>query len=209
MASTSPAEAHWEDSMKITLLVFLFNCLALHAAAWSLTSQVDVSEQGAFRDTVTVYCRPDEHLCQDICQNQDSCWKEQELCFNCLGTSNPILRTVFTEVDRLFHNTLRILSTEESAKVFSARYIFISARSIYNFYSALDNEAVRSKFQTLCPNTTREPLIVVETNKNHEPSGIRYVICEGTGPYNQGMYVLEYSPHVETGPMTLNLNVKP
>lgn len=176
------------------------------AQAWTVESKVQVGSKGEFSDTVTLYCRADETLCETVCGDKNSCHKEQELCFNCLGTANPVLRTVFTEVDRLYRNTLKVIPVQDTAKVFKNSHIFIAARSIYNFYSAIDSVEVQTRFQNLCAATTAEPLLVLEKNLNNEPIRIKYVICEGGGPYNQEMQVLEYSPKVETGTQEIKLN---
>lgn len=175
--------------------------------AWSVTSQVGVGAKGEFQDAVTLFCRPDETLCQQVCQSKDSCWKEQELCFNCLGTANPLLRTVFTELNRLYRNSKQVVAAKDLAKVFQKDHVFIAARSIYNFYSAVDNADVLARFQSLCPTPSTQPLVVLGKNLNNEPIQIKYIICEGTGQYNQGMYVLEYSPQAQIG--NSNFNTKP
>ncbi|CAE78708.1 cation-transporting ATPase [Bdellovibrio bacteriovorus] len=189
-------------------LTLLLNVQA--AFAWSVESAVGTGPRGEFQDTVTLYCRPDETLCQEVCKNQNSCWKEQELCFNCLGTTNPILRTVFTEIDRLYRTTQRVLPQTEVAKVFTKDHVFVAAKSIYNFYSAIDNQEVLARFQGLCPTGSGQPLIVLEKNKFQEPSRIKFIVCDGAGQYDQGMYVMEYNPQVETGNSSeIKVNSKP
>lgn len=178
----------------------------MNAQAWTIESKVQVGPKGEFIDTVTLFCRADESLCETVCNDKNACHKEQELCFNCLGTANPVLRTVFTEVDRLYRNTLQAVPVQDTAKVFKSSHVFIAARSIYNFYSAIDSVEVQTRFQNLCPNPSAQPLLVLEKNLNNEPTRIKYVICDGTGPYNQEMQVLEYSPRVESSAQEIKLN---
>jgi hypothetical protein len=183
--------------MKLMMsLIILLNFQV--AFAWTVNTEVEISAKGGFQDQVTLSCRPGEPLCSTICGNADSCAKEQELCYNCLGTSSPLLRTVFTEIDRLYQNSSRVLSGSEVAQVFSKDHVFVAAKSIYNFYSAIDDAAVLARFQSLCPNASPAPLIVLSKNRNNEPNHIQYVVCEGVSAYDQNMYVLEYNPQVET-----------
>lgn len=196
------------NKMLHKLLISFFSFITIQTAhAWTVNSQIAIGPKGEFQDTVTLSCRPDETLCQQVCQAKDSCWKEQELCFNCLGTANPILRTVFTEINRLYRNSKKVVPTAEIEKVFQKEHVFISARSIYNFYSAVDNADVLARFQSLCPTSSTQPLVVLGKNLNNEPVQIKYIICEGIGQYNQGMYVLEYSPQTQVG--ITNLTTKP
>lgn len=188
------------------LLTALILLGTLNVHAWTLESKVQVGSKGEFSDTVTLFCRADESLCETVCGDKNSCHKEQELCFNCLGTANPILRTVFTEVDRLYRNTLQAVPVQNAAKVFKSSHVFVAARSIYNFYSAIDSVEVQTRFQNLCPSPSAQPLLVLEKNLNNEPTRIKYVICDGVGPYNQEMQVLEYSPRVESGAQEIKLN---
>lgn len=185
--------------------VILFMLLSsLNTYAWQLQSQVILGPKGDFQDSVALYCRPDELLCLRVCRDSAACIKEQELCYNCLGTSNPLLRIVFTEIDRLYRNTARVINPTETANVFRADHIFIAAKSIYNFYAAVDNEIIRTRFQALCQSDTADPIIVMGKNGYNEPNSIKYIICDGKGPADQGMYVLEYSPQVQRTSFSIN-----
>lgn len=178
-------------------LISLFVLLSLEAAqAWSINTSIEIGPKGEFQDRVTLSCRPDEVVCNLVCKNSDSCVKQQELCYNCLGTSSPLLRTVFTEINRLYENSARVLTLDEVARVFNKDHVFVAAKSIYNFYSAVDDSTVLARFQSLCPTMSPSPLIILSKNRNNEPQHIKYVVCEGVGAYDQNMYVLEYNPQV-------------
>lgn len=180
---------------KITL--FFISMLLSHASsAWIIQTNIVTGDKGQLQDQVTLFCRPEEPYCTLVCDNNDVCVKEQELCYNCLGTANPILRTVFTEIDRLYTNTLRSATLNEIVDAYSEGHIYIAAKSIFNFYSALDNSEVLMRFQSLCPTSTMNPIIVLKKNKNNEPTQIKYVICEGEGQYNQDMFILAYDPQI-------------
>lgn len=195
--------------MKFIFALFISIMGMSSAHAWSITSAVSVGNKGQFQDSVTLYCRPDEPLCKYVCNDANSCWKEQEVCFNCLGMANNVLRTVFTELERLYRNTNKAVEVKDVAKVFSKDHVFIAARSIYNFYMDLNKEEVQTLFQSLCPTKSAQPLVVLSKNSNNEPVQIKYIICEGTGQYNQDMYVLEYAPQTQIGNGNLNLNNNP
>lgn len=189
-----------------TLVALALTFISLNSQAWTVETTVEVGHQGEFRDTVALFCRPDEPLCQSVCGDRNACWKEQELCFNCLGTANPVMRTVFTELDRLYRNTAKALPATEVARVFRSEHVFVAARSIYNFYSAIDSSEVRERFLRMCGTATDQPLLVLEKNKNNEPVRIKYVVCNGAGDYNQEMQVLEYAPQVNSGMNEIVLN---
>ena len=180
----------------ILSLFVLFNIQV--ALAWNINSAIGIGPQGQFEDRVTLTCGPGDKVCSAVCGNADACVKEQELCYNCLGTSSPLLRTVFTEINRLYQNNSRVLPLNEVASVFKKDHVFVAAKSIYNFYSAIDDSAVLARFQSLCPTASPSPLIVLSKNRNSEPQHIKYVVCEGVGAYDQSMYVLEYNPQVAT-----------
>ncbi len=182
--------------MKQISIVILFVLNSLGAYAWQAHSQVIVGPKGEFQDSVTLYCRPDETLCFQVCGDSNACTKEQELCYNCLGTYNPLLKTVFTEIERLYRNTGRIVGPTTTANVFKADHIFVSAKSIYNFYTPVDAEVIQQRFQELCPTQSASPIVVMGKNGYNEPNSIKYIICEGQGPFNQDMAILEYSPQV-------------
>lgn len=179
------------------LLLFISLLASTTTMAWTLEAKIVAGPNGLLQDQAALYCRPDETLCNFICKNDSSCVKEQELCYNCLGTANPILRTVFTEVDRLYSNTQQVATVSDVANVFNKNHVYIAARSIYNFFTSLENEDVQKRFQNLCPTNTPSPILVLAKNKNNEPTQIKYVICEGSGSYNQDMYILAYDPQVE------------
>lgn len=194
--------------MKFTVVLLAILLNTVLANAWQAHSQVIVGPNGQLQDSVTLYCRPDELLCLRTCGNSEACIKEQELCYNCLGTANPILKVVFTEIDRLFRITPRPLGFSETSNVFRADHIFVTAKSIYNFYTPVDSEAILMRFKYLCnTNDTPEPIVVLGKNAYNEPNQIKYVICNGTGPMNQDMHVLEYNPQViKSSINTLNVN---
>ncbi|KHD90049.1 MAG: cation-transporting ATPase [Bdellovibrio sp. ArHS] len=195
--------------MKIVLALIIAILSTSVSHAWSMSSQVRVSPTGQFQDSVTLYCRPDEALCKNVCNDANSCWKEQEVCFNCLGMANNVLRTVFTELERLYRNTRQVIEVKDVEKVFRKDHVFIAARSIYNFYMDLNKDEVQTLFQSLCPTHSAQPLVVLGKNSNNEPVQIKYIICEGNGQYNQDMYVLEYAPQTQIGNGNLKLNNKP
>lgn len=182
--------------MKATLTLILILFPLSHAQAWSLESRIQANSRGQFQDSVTLYCRADESLCLKICGDEKSCWKEQELCFNCLGTGNFALRTVFTAIERLYQNTLKTLETEDVEKVFKQDHVFVAARSIYNFYLDLNDEKIRNLFQSLCPFHSTQPLVVLGKNSLNEPIQIKYIVCEDPVTQNHDMYALEYRPQV-------------
>ena len=177
-------------------LFILFNVQV--SLAWNINSNVEIGPKGQFLDRLTMTCAPGDATCSQVCGDAASCVKEQELCYNCLGTSSPVLRTVFTDMNRLYQNNTRVLPSSEVAGVFKKDHIFVAAKSIYNFYSAIDDSAVLARFQSLCPTDSPSPLIVLSKNRNNEPQHIKYVVCEGVGAYDQSMYVLEYNPQVAT-----------
>jgi hypothetical protein len=167
------------------------------AFAWRATLQVTEGISNDFLDSLSITCNPDEKVCEDVCNEKDFCWKEQELCLNCFGTANLSLRTVYTELERLYYNTHQILNPADTAKVFSAHHTFVSARSIYNFYSNIDSPDVMQRFQSLCPESIGDPIVVLEKNRRQEPEKIKYIICDRSESSDQGIYILVYSPQVE------------
>jgi hypothetical protein len=182
--------------MKYIGLILLILISSLNTYAWQIHSQVVAGPKGEFRDTLALYCNPNELLCLRVCGDSTSCVKEQELCYNCLGTSNPLLRIVFTEIDRLYRGTASVVGFTVTAHTIFADHIFIAARSIYNFYTPVDNAIIRARFQELCKNDTRDPIIVMGKNAYNEPNSIKYIICN-QNEGDHGMYVLEYDPQVQ------------
>ncbi len=180
------------------IVLFLFSMLVSNiSSAWIIQTNIVAGEKGQLKDQVTLYCRPEEPYCTLVCDNNDVCVKEQELCYNCLGTVNPILRTVFTEIDRLYINTFRTASLNEIIDAYAEGHIYVAAKSIFNFFSAIDNSETLMRFRSLCPTTTSNPIVVLKKNKNNEPTQIKYIICEGEAQYDQDMYILAYDPQVE------------
>ena len=175
--------------MKILLLsACLF--FAIFAQAWTINTALDFSS-GRYTEQVSLFCSPGEALCQQVCKHQNQCIRQQSLCFNCLGVGQPLLRILFTEVDRLYQRSSLTLSSDELSNVFKSSHLFISARSIFNYFTNVEDPEMLIRFRSLCPSSSYDAVFVLPL-KDSQPTEIKYLICKNK-EYESEFYVVEYS----------------
>lgn len=205
MVSQKHVARQWVVNMKTMNLTKILTVLAilisgLQAQAWTLNTSVGPDpKSGQLVEAIQLSCASDESLCTRTCNNPRSCYKLQEVCYNCLGTSNPLMRTLFTELNQYYRNTGALVPDSELPNVFKSKHIFIAAKSIFNFYTTVQNDDVAKRFKALCPRGSMNPIVVLETNAVREVSSIKYVICDPMAKAAGDLYVLEYSPTVQNG----------
>jgi hypothetical protein len=184
----------------VSLLSVLFLTIGgFSAQAYTVKTKVGPDPKtGQLTEAVILTCSNEESLCTKTCGDAKSCYKTQEICYNCLGTSNPLMRTLFTELNQYYKNSGKLVAEENLPNVFKANHIFIAARSIFNFYTNVQSEDVAKKFSALCPRGSMNPIVVLETNGAKEVTAIKYVVCDPMIKASGDMYILEYSPSVQS-----------
>ena len=181
-----------------TLLALVLTVSGFSAQAWTVKTKVAPEPlTGQLVEAVVLNCSNDETLCTRTCGDAKTCYKTQELCYNCLGTANPMMKTLFTDLNQYYRNSGNLVPDERLPEVFKANHIFVAARSIFNFQSNVMGEDIARKFQALCPRGSLNPIVVLETNQAKEVDAIKYVVCDPMIKAAGDMYILEFAPMVQ------------
>lgn len=130
-----------------------------------------------YKKNVIMSCSEDEYQCDDVC-GSSTCKIKEKVCRNCMG-SNVLISHIFRDMGRSFTNTGIELSNYEVLEVFKSKnFATFTSKSIYNIVERFDSSSLRRKFQSLCPNNTKYPVVVFSTEKiSRKLDQVKYVIC--------------------------------
>lgn len=124
-------------------------------------------------------CSSIDRFCHDLCHKDDSCKIEEKVCFNCVGTS-ILMNSIFEQMGLKYRNTQEEVSTYEMIDFFNTKkFVSFTSKSIFNQIEAYDSPALKSRFQSLCPEFVTYPMVIFELNPaSSTPRSVKYVICD-------------------------------
>lgn len=163
----------------LALLFILTIVSSLNAQAFVIDSRVAQSDRGYYFQEMTLLCEFNEtQLCSAVCNDPLVCQSPEPLCLNCAGTSNELLRVIFSRLNWYFEANPNPLSLKTIAQFLSqSRYVILGSDSIYNFYRPHDAPDIRHQFNSLCPVEPISTHLAVELNNRGEPTRLAYVFC--------------------------------
>ena len=140
-----------------------------------------------WQEEIVVTCQgQDSRICQDLCNDRSQCIAPQNSCRNCIGTTSSILRSVFTDFSQTWLRQAGALTANQLTRILaSENTVLIGPKSIYNFYTSINDPSVAAKFNEVCgvDSSRIPPLVVVETGETFVPEKVSHILC----PSSQGM----------------------
>lgn len=169
--------------MKYTILIYATLLLLLsvvQAHAFTIDSRVHVTPQGEYVQQLTLLCESDEGaLCQTVCRDNLSCAQPEPLCLNCAGTSNELMRVIFSRLSLYFEaKPTEISKVQIAAFLATKNYVLLGADSIYNFYRPYDSADIQEQFKSLCPAETEAVHLAVQLTPRGEPTRLVFAFCQ-------------------------------
>ena len=170
--------------MKLLLVVSLFI-----ANSFALDFKTNWSD--SFEKSIVMTCSVDDSQCRETCGNEKQCVFAEEVCRNCIGTS-IYMTHLFKTMGQVYRNNGVEVTTDEVVSLLaSGSYASISAKSIYNHVDKFNSRSLRVRFQSLCSNSTQEPIVILSMNKKTKILGdVQYVLCQDES------YEMENNPDV-------------
>lgn len=164
----------------IAIYAILILLISMKSQAFSIDSRVGKSPQGHYFQEMTLLCEANEGaLCYAVCKDTLMCLEPEPLCLNCAGTSNDLLRVIFSKLSWYFEFEPMPLSLEQTAAFLGQKnYVILGSDSIYNFYRPHDASDIREQFSSLCPVGTKNAHLAVELNNRGEPTTLKYAFCQ-------------------------------
>jgi hypothetical protein len=155
----------------IVLLLSIFTWT--HASAISYEPQWSES----FEKTVKMSCQEGEFQCEDLC-GESTCVVKEKVCRNCIG-SNILITHIFRDMGRSYISTANEVSYYEVLELLqSGNFASFTSKSVYNIVERYDSMALRQKFQSLCPNGTKYPVVLFKTKEiSRILDQVQYVLC--------------------------------
>lgn len=157
--------------IKLILCLFLLVTNSVMAISFEPEWTVD------YKKNVIMSCSEDEYQCEDFCGNS-RCEIKEKVCRNCMG-SNILISHIFRDMGRSLINTGIEISNYEVLEVFDSKnFATFTSKSIYNIVERFDSLTLRRKFQSLCSNNTKYPIVVFSTEKiSRKLDQVKFVIC--------------------------------
>lgn len=138
------------------------------------------------------YCSEGNQSCHYICNDESHCRVSESVCRNCIGSSIE-MTFLFEEMGRSI--TSNLAATVDvytlSDLISSHRFFTLTSRSIYNHVDSFDSFRLRRRFQSLCPDRTRYPVVFLERLSSNRMGQPLYVWCES------GVFHLELHQNVD------------
>lgn len=166
-------------SLAISILTLFFQ-----TAAWSLdidSSYIKIGEQ--YKKVATVQCMNDESvLCSEFCGNPAQCVQPEPYCLNCAGTTWSFLRAIFTQPGRQYVPSVEV--TDAAAlvqKILSKKIILVDTKSVFNYYTPIQSEALVRSMIRFCPEGTQKASFAIALNQENIPVALDFVICKSQG----------------------------
>lgn len=139
-----------------------------------------LSESGRYLKVVEMQCLADEAgYCIQVCGDERQCLLPEPLCLNCAGTAWGFLRSLFTQPQRLYVVDNEIF--DMSLIVFEMmkdRTVLVDSKSVFNYYTALQSEALVSAMMQYCPLGTAKVQFALNLNAESIPTSLHFVNCQ-------------------------------
>lgn len=174
--------------MKHTIFTISF-ILSCNVSAF----QLDSFWTPDYKKVNKISCNEDEYICQDICDS-DSCEIEENYCRSCIG-NDPYITSIFSTLGLTFQNTNQRVSNNEIYNfIKDNRFISITSKSVYNNIDSYDSPVLQQRFQSLCPEYTAYPILLLELEEGNIPGNLKYVVCQSHG--EAVTYRMTNDPHL-------------
>lgn len=168
--------------MLISLLLISSSAFAMDISSVPLKN-----EQGVYQINTVISCVAGDDSCQKLCGQAELCSRPEPICMNCAGTANELIRILFTRLDSFYQATMDRLNNEDLITYMnSAKYVLLSAQSVYNYHKPWDAPETLVLFQSFCQLPTVKPLLLLELDSVGQPHELKGVICQDeNGSYAQ------------------------
>lgn len=117
-------------------------------------------------------------ICVSVCVHPSECRWTAEMCLSCAGGQSALLRTLFTKLDSYFQRTESIGEMDLARYLERERYVYLDAKSAFNFFRPWEAEDVRANFLRLCPSGSVRGGLLVRLDGRDEPAEVDLILCE-------------------------------
>lgn len=171
--------------MKVIILTLLF-LPSLYAAEFTNTWTE------YYEKKVVMNCpHEDDFSCENFCGQKQHCEIKENICRDCIGSSIA-MTYIFKYMGLNLKNNGQKVSIYEFLDLLSSGdFVSLNAKSIYNHVDRFNSLSLRRKFQSLCNNGAREPLVLFEKDaRGQRISNVRYVACD------EDIFQMEDNPEI-------------
>ncbi len=165
--------------MKIKLKVFLiFINAIISCSAFSNYTIKEFWDQ-EYTPKIGVTCTNKDKFCDKLCKNKTYCEFPQVICRDCISTS-ILMTNIFENMSVFYRNSGEVAPAAEFIDFLKSKnYVSFSSRSIYNQTDSFDSAELQTRFQNLCPNFTKYPVVFfnLKANSNILNEAV-YVACD-------------------------------
>lgn len=135
--------------------------------------------------------------CEKFCDG-NYCKMQERVCKNCVSSSIE-MTYAFQEMGRSYIRGERLDDYFIFDLFYTRRFITLTSRSIYNLIERFDSLSLRRRFQALCNDDTKYPVVFFKQNEAGKLGEVQAVWCEdGIYEVNQ----LEFHDLDTTIPLT-------
>lgn len=191
-----------------SLFIVLGLCFVVPVAqAFTVNSRYTTNAAGAYVKETQVLCATNEaEYCQVLCQQDNECRRTEPYCLNCAGTASTVMRSLFTQISQNYIPTQTEIQTSALVHyMVSTPYILIGAKSVYNYYQPLNSSEFLSNLQSLCPQSSDDPLLAIKLTSEQQPEKLSFILCKDANGISRAYDVALRQPGV--GGQVLNLKI--
>ncbi|MFP5519452.1 MAG: hypothetical protein ACLGGX_06080 [Bdellovibrionia bacterium] len=200
--------------MRLIYLVFtLVFSASISAQALNLSAKLEQNESGSYQRMLKLTCESQEaQVCQQLCQHDSECTGAEPLCLNCAGTTWGLLKTLFTDVEKVYEAGAKFSLATLVEGLKAQKFVFLDSGSIYNYYGPSYSATMQSKINSLCPNSQQEAIMGVRLNASRIPEKIEFLVCKTPGESDLFLSIKERilkAQSLEPNSGTLTIKEKP
>jgi hypothetical protein len=158
------------------LILFIFTILSSNAF-----SDYNIKEfwDKDYTPKIGVTCTNKDKFCTNLCKNKTYCEFPQVTCRDCISTS-ILMTNIFENMSVFYRNSGETAPSIEFINFLKSKnYVSFSSRSIYNQTDSFDSAELQTRFQNLCPNFTKYPVVFFNLKENSNIlNEAQYVACD-------------------------------
>lgn len=154
------------------LVIFSFIC-----STQSMSAEWTHFWNDSYQKVVKAECSENDDLCLRACGEEKSCEFEEGICRDCIGTS-LYMTSLFNGMGKIYRSTDTVRSSELLDLIETGDFITLSSKSIYNHVEAFNSKKLKARFQSLCSDGTKYPLVFIAAESGSRlPGEVLYVTC--------------------------------
>jgi hypothetical protein len=158
--------------------LFIFFFLSQILMGVCLAQKMEIHWNSSFAKELSVTCRPDETLCEEICGSADSCLIEEGPCQSCIGTGLQMYH-IFSSIGRSLSRQERHRPQELLSLLLLGNFVTLSSLDVFNIIDGYNSIGVLRKFESLCPEESLNQIVFFRTDpRTRKIYSAEYLYCE-------------------------------